>query len=347
MDETLNQLDDLEPQQRITQLEKQVEDLLHQIVTLQTSIVDWHSAMFAALNLILRPYRYNLEIEREHLLNLMPTRIDCLVIKKNSALPIELDAFRLFRTHNVIEMKSHGDALDIDTIWHTLGYAYQYLSLETHPGEIPPEEVTVTIIRSAFPRKLLLDLRRGGWTVEEPYHNIFYLSGFCKLPMQIVVTRDLGDVYIPLQILTDRARESDIRKFVEYRDSLTEKADRDFANAVMYACAESNREIIWKIREDEKMAGVLRELFHDDLMRAMQEGERKGKREGWKEGNLEGRREGRQEGAANTLNAVAERMIFAGRPGDEISRFTSLGRKDIELIAQRLDRPVIWPEISP
>ena len=288
--------------------------------------------MFAALNLILKPYRENLELEREHLLNLMPTRIDCLVIKKNSALPIELDAFRIFRGHNVIELKSHADALDIDTIWQVIGYAWQYLSQEAHPGDIPADEVTITIIRSSFPRKLLQDLINSGWTVEEPYHNIFYISGLCRLPLQIVVARDLGEVYLPLQILTDKARESDVRKFVEYRESLTEEADKRFADAVMYACVEANQDLAWKMREDQKMAGVLREIFHDDLVRAVQEGERRGLVAGERKGTV------------NTLNTVAERMIASGMPGEEILRITALERKEINSIARRLNRPVRWSE---
>ena len=95
-----------EARRRISELEAQVETLMQQISALQRTIVDWHSAMFGAINLILKPYKYNLAIEREHLLHLMPTRIDCLVIKKDGDIPIDLDAFRLFRKHNVIELKS-------------------------------------------------------------------------------------------------------------------------------------------------------------------------------------------------------------------------------------------------
>ena len=39
-------------QERIAQLEQQVEEQLRQIVALQKTIVDWHSAVFGAVNLI-------------------------------------------------------------------------------------------------------------------------------------------------------------------------------------------------------------------------------------------------------------------------------------------------------
>ena len=55
-------MEELGPQERIAQLEKQVEELLQQISELQKNIVDWHSVMFGALNLILKPHKFNLQM---------------------------------------------------------------------------------------------------------------------------------------------------------------------------------------------------------------------------------------------------------------------------------------------
>ena len=236
MDDQQNDLQ-LSPQERIAQLEKQVEELLQQIVTLQKSVIDWHSAMFGALNLILKPHKFNLTLEREHLLNLMPTRIDCLVVNKDSSIPIDMDVFRLFRKHNIIELKSYKDDLDETVLWHTISYAASYRSIELG---VEIDELTITIFRSSFPRKLLAGLTERGWIVEQTYHNIFYLSGKVDVPIQIVVTQDLGDEYIPLQILTARAKEADVRKFAAFRESLTDHTDRTYADAIMWACSEAN-----------------------------------------------------------------------------------------------------------
>ena len=64
------------------------------------------------------------------------------------------------------------------------------------------------------------------------------------------------------------------------------------------------------------MYGVLREIMKDDFVKERQD----------------------------TLNTVAERMISAGKPGDEISLFTTLKRQDIDRIARRLNRTVSWNE---
>ena len=64
----------------------------------------------------------------------------------------------------------------------------------------------------------------------------------------------------------------------------------------------------------------------------------------WQDGVRQGRREGKKEGAANAWNEMAERMVADGEPGDRISKYTRLGRKEIDSIAQRLNRTVSWGE---
>ena len=309
----------LSPQERIARLEQQVEDLLRQIVMLQKDVIDWHSAMFGALNLILKPHKFNLTLEREHLLNLMPTRIDCLVVKKDGSIPIDMDVFRLFRKHNIIELKSYKDELDETVLWHTIGYAASYRSIE---AGVKTDELTISIFRSSFPNKLLNDLTSLGWTVEQPYHNIFYVSGNVNIPIQIVVTKDLGDEYIPLQILTGKAKETDVRKFAEFRQKLIDKTDKTYADAILWACSEANEELFRKLREDEKMNGVLREIMKEDLIKEGIEGEKRG--------------------AADAYRTMAERMIDANKPGDEIEQFTALSRSEIDSLARMRNRTVNW-----
>ena len=314
-------MEELKPEERIAQLEKQAESLLQEIFELQNTIVDWHSAMYGAIHLILKPHKCNLQIQREHLLNLMPTRIDCIVVKKDETIPIDLDVFRLFRKHNVIEFKSYRDSLDEDVLWHTIGYAAMYKSLEQG---VSSEELTISIFRSTPPQKLLVDLAEQGWRVERPYHNIFYLSGKVDIPIQIVVTRDLGEAYLPLSILTGHAKEAEVRKFLEYREGLREKADLNYADAVTWACSQANAELFKKLREDKKMNGVLREIMKEDFLAA--------------------EREAATQAEANTYRTVAERLISIGTDGATIVTATGYDRKYIDSIAHRLNRTVAWNE---
>ena len=320
MKETISELSMEELSQRIKDLESLLESTSREMIRLQNQIVDWHAAMFGAISLILKPYKKNLLLEREHLLNLMPTRIDCLVIKKNGNLPIDMDMFRLFRKHNVIEFKSSGDELNMAGIMRVIGYAANYLSQEGSPGEIPVEEVTVTVIRSAYPRKLFQQLRQAGWKVEEIYHNIYHLSGFIRIPIQVVVSKDLGEPYLPLQILTNKAKEDDVRKFLAYRERLTEKDEKDFANVILWACSQANREIFIKMEKDGKMRGVMYDILKPDIDKML------------------------EERAQFEKTTMAERLIKRGMDGPGISDVTGYDHSQIDAIAQRLNCTVAWGE---
>ena len=307
----------VDPNQRIKELEQQIEDLVKQYDALQQTLIDWHSAMFGAVNLILKPNKYNLILEREYLLNLMPRRIDCMIFKKNKQIPIDVDAFRLFRKYNVVEFKSYQDDLNIDVIWTTISYATQFMSQEEHVGDRSVDDISITIFRSAYPRALFSQLGKLGWTVKEEYHNIFYITGYI-IPIQIVITKDLGEEYLPLLILRGGAKESDIRKFLEYREGLTDKSDIEFADAVIWASAEANKEIFEKLKEEDKMTGVLRDIMKDEIYAA------------------------EERAADHMLHTVAEDMIRDGLPGDMIAKYSRLGRQDIDVMAMRMNRTVSW-----
>ena len=312
-----------EARERIAALEGQIKELTDQIVSIQKTQTDWHAAMYSALKLVLKAHRYNLILEREHLLNLMPTRIDCLVVKKDGSIPIDMNMFRFFKTHNVIEIKSYEDALNIDVIWRTVAYAAQYKSMAQHVNEIPIKELTITIIRPAFPRALMKTLKKNGWTVEEPYHNIFYLSGQVSIPIQIVVVRDLGEEYIPLHLLTAHAKEDELRRFVAFERTLTEQGDIEDACAVLYACAQANPELFQKIKEDEEMQNVLMEVLKDRI----DEVRNTSKREAYDD--------------------VAKKMIARGMDGTLITNITGYDRRRIDALALRLNRRVQWDESEP
>lgn len=200
--------------------------------------------------------------------------------------------------------------MDIGVIWNTISYATQFMAMENKL----PEDLTITIIRSAYPKALFEQLKQMGWAVEEKYHNIFYLSGIGTIPIQIVVAKDLGDEYLPLQILTGGAKEADIRKFMEYRKSLTDKSDIEFANAVVSASAEANREIFERLKKEADMNAVLKDIMREDLMEA----------------------------AEQERNATAERLINFDSDGLTIAAATGYDRTRIDRIAARMNRIVSW-----
>ena len=146
---------------------------------------------------------------------------------------------------------------------------------------------------------------------------------------------------LPLRILSGRAREDDIRKFTALWERLNNQEDRKFACAILYACAEANRELFLKIGEDKTMQSVLREIMRDEFTLVRNEGLRQGRNEGLRQGRNEGLRQGRNEGAADMQNLMAERMIRAGKPADEISLFTGLDKKALDFLAQKINTALV------
>ena len=61
----------------------------------------------------------------------------------------------------MIEYKSPEDNLSIDDLYKTIGYACLFKGYGQHVGQIPTEELTISIFRDAYPRKMLLTLEKG------------------------------------------------------------------------------------------------------------------------------------------------------------------------------------------
>ena len=102
-------------------------------------------------------------------------------------------------------------------------------------------------------------------------------------------------------------------------------------------------ELFKKLREEERMYGALREIMKDDLLREREEGRKEMQQEMQQEMQREIQRES-QRMQQKMQNNFVERMINLGKPGDEISLVTDLGRQDIDKIARRMNRTVTWNE---
>lgn len=76
----------------------------------------WHPACYAALNLEFKENKYDLEFQQEIPINVLPLRIDTLIIKKKRNCILQNEIGKLFRTHNLVEYKSPDDELNFNTV---------------------------------------------------------------------------------------------------------------------------------------------------------------------------------------------------------------------------------------
>ncbi len=155
--------------------------------------LQWHPAFYAGMQIELSDESANLIFENEHQLGTKPKEIDVLIIKKDSAIPIQKNIGRIFRTHNIIEYKSPTDYLSIDDFYHVYAYACFYKADTTHVNEISAEEITISFVCTNYPRKLIHHLkktRKYEITTAEP--GLYYIVGDF-FPMQIICTSKLTD----------------------------------------------------------------------------------------------------------------------------------------------------------
>ena len=235
--------------------------------------LDWHSGFEGSLQLSLRNYAADIEIEREHSLSKEPVRIDFLVVKKNTGVVIDNAIGRDFRTHNLIEYKNPNDELNIDVLWKTIGYAGLYKSLGRTVDEIKADEITISIYRASKPRKLFKQLKEDGYVVSRLYPGVYQISGIVNIPINIIVTSELDDEELrALKILSINPAEDDVKDFIKEASKYTEPGDKINASAVLRVSANANRELFERIEGDKDMGDVIRELFAEDYEKAEKRG---------------------------------------------------------------------------
>ena len=240
--------------------------------------IKWHPGFYGALEFELRQYRDELTFESEHELSKEPLSMDMLIIKKTSDVVIDNAIGRLFRRHNIVEYKSPDDELSIDELYKVIAYACMYKSLGSRVNEIDARQMSISIFRSGRPRKLFSTLKELGCTATNVTAGIYYLSGLVNIPMQIVVTSELGDEegFYALKIIRHKAREEDVRAFIREADAKDViKGDRENIDAVLQVSVSANLGLYEKLRREAAMCEALRELMKDEIEKDIRERENK------------------------------------------------------------------------
>jgi hypothetical protein len=174
----------------------------------------------------------------------------------------------------LIEFKSPSDSLNYDTYVKTVGYACLYKASEKNVNEIDMNDITLTFVRSAYPRKLMEQLAKDGFTVSNPYNGIYYIERDGCIPAQVVLSGKVGDKEnVWLRSLSDKVDEDAAREMVSATQKLKNKGDKDNAEAVLQVSVKANIGIYDKIKEERDMAcEALRELFKPELEAAIEQG---------------------------------------------------------------------------
>ena len=229
--------------------------------------IQWHPGFVAAMNLELKENKKDLIFEKEHNLNTKPLEVDLLIIKKDAAVCISNEIGTFFRGHNIIEYKSPKDHLDIDVFYKSIAYASLYKSYGETKDERKADDITVSIVREAYPRELFKYFREHGYMLKNPWKGIYYVEGNIPFPTQIIVTKKLDEnAHAWLRALSENLKREDIENLIGNIQHLTEIPDREMADSVLEVSLKANRQIVDELIGDGCMYEALMELMEPRLV---------------------------------------------------------------------------------
>lgn len=229
--------------------------------------IDWHSGYYGAFALEFMENDADLVYETEHQLNHDPIRVDLLVVKKTREVQIANELGKVFRGHNILEYKSEGDAISIDTVFKINGYAMLYKAYGNPTDSIKEDDITVTITRYGYPREAIKALRENGYQVDKVHKGIYMITGAMLFPTQIVVISQLDkELHRWMTNLYRSIDKNLLRQVIIKVRGLSEKQIRLYGNAYVNVLIEANRKEMDKLGEEEPdMGEYLAEMFKDEI----------------------------------------------------------------------------------
>ena len=232
----------------------------------------------------------------------------------------------------------------------------------TYGNPVNEDDITITIVRAAYPREMIKELKEIGYTINEDIKNIYHING-AQFPIQIVVTKSLSDSetsiddgksrytndygneendMIWLNALSANISKNTYNIFLENINQLDVKHTM-FAEAILDIVSDVNEKKIetWK-EEHSMMNDAMKRIMAKELKESKDEGIAEGHSAGLAEGHSAGLAEGRSAGLAEGRSAglaegrsaglaegqdrLAEAMITAQKENiSDASRLEELG----------------------
>ena len=165
--------------------------------------VNWHLAAACAIEIDLRDYSDILSYQREAPLHDNTFRIDLLIIRKNSDVPITKLLAKDFRKLNLFEIKGIGSSVTVRSYYKLLAYAGIYIHDHWKEEKLTAEHITLSLLGRHRPRRLFSTLKHLGKPVEKLAPGIYNVGNESFLT-RIIVTSELSpDHYAYLRCLTN------------------------------------------------------------------------------------------------------------------------------------------------
>ena len=254
-------------------------ELWNELKALRSTMLrsDWHAGFESVLRLDTYDYGAGVQIKVEEILGEEPPRADFIVLVEDANIHLDKEIFKIFRRHNVIEYKAKQDDLNERTLRKVVGYANFYIGMAAHEGDVPSDDVTLSVFREVKNPQLFKEMMDAGTLVADGTKGIYHVKGYTDLPYQIVITSELeGDEYAAYRALSAKATETDVETVMTIGKAETDDVKRRYFRALLGLVAEKNPDLVAEIRRrDEAMATTWQDIFKEDIDKKVVEGEQR------------------------------------------------------------------------
>lgn len=234
--------------------------------------VEYHYGFYGAVHASYEPTKVKMQYLQEHELGDEPVRMDMLILKHDTT-PLTDPVGSFFKTHNVLEYKSPADQLSVKDFYKVQGYALLYQGLSSEADAVSIRELTISIFRHTYPRKMFRELENSGFSIDMVHPGVYHVTGAISVPVQIVVTSHLPEgEYEVFKVLAKNASKEDILNVLKLAEESTDPKMIDYIRAVMNVSASVNEALFKQIKEEGTMNQAVRRIFKEELAQERKEG---------------------------------------------------------------------------
>lgn len=222
----------------------------------------WHSAINSGIRIELEEYASDLQFEEEHKLGTGSKSIDLLIRKRVGAI-IDKNIGRIFRGHNLFEVKGMTDYISINSFYQACGYGLFYKANTPLENTIAIDDITFSFVTKQMPHKLIRHLEEfWGLHCVQYEQGIYYLNE-SRIPIQFIISSALDprDNLWLQSLLNPISSQSANRLLLDYQKH---RGDCNYED-VMQQIVKQNQEIF--SREENGMCQALDEIIEEAVQK--------------------------------------------------------------------------------
>ena len=222
----------------------------------------WHSAINSGIRIELEQYASDLQFEEEHKLGTGSKSIDLLIRKRVGAI-IDKNIGRIFRGHNLFEVKGMTDYISINSFYQACGYGLFYKANTPLENTIAIDDITFSFVTKQMPHKLIRHLEEfWGLHCVQYEQGIYYLNE-SRIPIQFIISLALDprDNLWLQSLLNPISSQSANRLLLDYQKH---RGDCNYED-VMQQIVKQNQEIF--SREENGMCQALDEIIEEAVQK--------------------------------------------------------------------------------